>query len=103
MDILVFPSHLESFGITLLEAMAMEIPIIASNNAGIPDIIIDGETGILVPPKDPSGISQAILKLAGDPALSEKLGAEGRKRVEESFNIDINILQLEKYYKNQGQ
>lgn len=101
MDILVFPSHLESFGITLLEAMAMELPIIASNNAGIPDIIKDGETGILIPPKDPTALSGAIIKLAGDLRLCKKLGAAGRKRVEESFNLDINILQLEKYYKNQ--
>jgi len=103
MDILVFPSHLESFGITLLEAMAMEVPIIASNNAGIPDIIIDGETGILAPPKDLSALSRAILKLAEDPGLCKKLGTAGRKRVEESFNLDVNILQLEEYYKNQVQ
>jgi glycosyltransferase involved in cell wall biosynthesis len=97
-DVLAFPSHEESFGITLIEAMAMKVPIVASNNAGVVDIVINGETGILIPAKDPVSLANAIAGLIENPELRKKLGETGRKRVEKNFNIDKTIKELEKVY-----
>lgn len=97
-DILAFPSNEESFGITLIEAMAMKVPVVASNNAGVTDVIINGKTGILIPPKDPVSLANALTGLLEKPELRKKLGEEGRKRVEVNFNIDKTIEVLEKVY-----
>ncbi len=98
MDILAFPSHNESFGITLLEAMAIEIPVAASNNAGIPDIVVDGVTGLLVPPKNSSELSKALLKLIENPSLRKKLSEAAKKRVIENFDIKIIVTKLLNFY-----
>ncbi len=98
MDIFVFPSHEESFGVLLIEAMAAGLPAAASNNAGIPDIVIDGETGILVPPKDAVKLAGAVKYLIEDKELRTKLGREARKRAEGIFNINDALDKLEKFY-----
>ncbi len=98
MDILAFPSHNESFGITLLEAMAIELPVAASNNAGIPDIVVDGVTGLLVPPKNSSELSKALLKLIENPSLRKKLSEAAKKRVIENFDIKIIVTKLLNFY-----
>jgi glycosyltransferase involved in cell wall biosynthesis len=98
LDILAFPSHEESFGITLLEAMAMNIPVIASNNAGVTDVIPSKEYGVLIPPKDSKALADAILKLIEDTELRKKLAANGRKRVEENYNIENITRQLVSHY-----
>jgi glycosyltransferase involved in cell wall biosynthesis len=97
-DIFVFPSHNESFGVALTEAMAMELPVIAANNAGIPDIVVDNETGILIPPKNPDKLADALILLLQDSSLRLKLGKAGRKRAEEFFNTAKSIRELEKLY-----
>jgi glycosyltransferase involved in cell wall biosynthesis len=97
-DIFVFPSHNESFGVALTEAMAMELPVIAADNAGIPDIVIDNETGILFPPKNPDKLAEALIKLLQDTELRQKLGKAGRRRAEELFNTEKSIRILEKLY-----
>lgn len=99
MDILAFPSHEESFGITLLEAMAMEVPVIASNNAGIIDIIPTEEFGLLIPPKISNALADAIIKLSEDKDLRKKLSSNARKRVEEKFNIESITKEMVKHYK----
>ena len=101
LDIFVFPSHEESFGLALLEAMAMELPVIASRKAGVLDIVIDKETGILVPPKDAGSLAVAIKLLAEDQELRCSLGKAGRKRVEMYFRFDDIISRLVKHYSDQ--
>jgi len=98
LDILAFPSHEESFGITLTEAMAMKIPVVASGNAGVLDIVVDNETGILVQPRDHQSLAKGIIKLAQDPSMRRKFGEEGRKRVEAMFSIKAVVEKLEAYY-----
>jgi glycosyltransferase involved in cell wall biosynthesis len=100
LDILAFPSHEESFGITLTEAMAMKLPVVATGNAGVLDIVVDNLTGILVPPKDYKSLAAAILKLAGNETERERLGVEGRKVVEKKFSIKAVVDALEHYYSN---
>jgi len=86
MDIFVLASHSETFGMVLQEAMAMGVPAIGTDSGGVPEIIADGATGLLVPPKDPRAIADAILRLYRDPGLRERLAPEARKFVQESYD-----------------
>ncbi len=76
-DLFVFPSLYESFGMVLLEAMSFGLPMIASNTGGIPEIITDGENGLLVNPRDAHSLKIALEKLIGSKELREKIGREG--------------------------
>ncbi len=98
LDILAFPSHEESFGLGLAEAMAMKIPVVASRSAGVLDIVVDGETGILFPPEDQNALSSGILALAVDPVNRKRFGEAGRERVKALFSTDAMIDNLEKHY-----
>lgn len=97
-DIFAFPSHAESFGIVLIEAMAMARPIVASSSDGVLDIVVDQETGILVPPRDHAPLATALLRLAGDEGLRLKLGTAGRQRMLERFNQEKIIDRIEEIY-----
>lgn len=68
-DILVLPSLQEPFGKIVIEAMAMETPVIASRVGGVPEIVADGETGLLVPPQDSIALKHALTRLIADAAL----------------------------------
>ncbi len=98
LDILAFPSHEESFGVALTEAMAMKVPVVASGNAGVLDIVIDNETGILIPPKDYQALADGIMKLARDSSVRRRFGEAGRKRVEEIFSIQAVVEKLQNFY-----
>jgi len=76
----------EGLGVVLLEAMACKLPVIASNIGGIPDIVNDGETGLLVPEKDTIGMSQSIIKLIENEDLRENLTFKGYNMVKEYFS-----------------
>jgi glycogen synthase len=82
------PSIYEPFGIINLEAMACETPVVACAVGGIKEVVVDGETGFLVPPKAPDKLAAALSKVIGDSALAAKLGRKGRKRVLEHFTWD---------------
>lgn len=88
-DVAVVPSaeFIEACPMTPLEAMAAAKPIIATRNGGLPEIVIDGETGILVAPGDAAALAEALDAYAGDPALRLAHGARGQARVNEHFNI----------------
>lgn len=97
-DILSFPSHDESFGRVLLEAMALEIPTAASGFAGVLDITIENETGLLFKPRDAISQADALEKLITSRELRTKFAVAGRKRAEEAFTFDIMINNLIKHY-----
>ena len=84
----------------ILEAMAYGTPVIATDFSGIPEAIIDGDTGILIKAKDSLAIAEAIEKLFLDPDLRQKLALNARRLVENRFNIDTNINQLLEIFKN---
>jgi glycosyltransferase involved in cell wall biosynthesis len=87
-DICVHPSLWEGFGLTLLEAMAAGTCIVASRVSTIPEVVLDGETGWLVPPGDSDALGAAILRLLADPARRRELGEAGRRRAAETFSVE---------------
>jgi len=85
-DILLNPTVVpESFGVVILEASAMELPIVATDVGGVPDVCVRNETGILIPPRDPEALADAIIRLASDPDLRASMGAAGRSFVKDRF------------------
>lgn len=80
------PSRREGFGVACLEAMAHGRPIVASAVGGLKDLVVDGETGVLVPPRDPRALRSALERLLGDRDLRLALGAAGRERARERFS-----------------
>ncbi len=88
MDVFVLPSYREGMPLVLLEAMAMARPAVATRVRGCREVVVDGETGILVPPRDVSALADAIVRLLLDNELARRMGLAGRKRVEERFDRD---------------
>lgn len=99
-DIFVMPSYFEGQSISILEAMANACGVVASDTGGIPDMIADVETGILVPPKDADALEQGILRLLEDSELCQKLGENARKKAEETFSMEQNIERLLTVYES---
>jgi glycosyltransferase involved in cell wall biosynthesis len=80
-DVVVVPSRNEGLGVAALEAMAAGKPVVASRVGGLTDLLVDGESGLLVPPDDPPALAAALARLAGDAVLRTRLGAAGQVRV----------------------
>lgn len=97
-DLFVLSSRWEGLPYTVLEAMLMEKPVVATKVDGIPEAVSDGETGILVQPEDPVGLAEAMLSLLGDGAKRVKMGKAGRKVVEERFRLEQMLGQIEQVY-----
>lgn len=87
-DVLAVPSLEEPFGLVCVEAMACSKPVVASRVGGIPEIVVDNETGLLVPPGDDVRLADAILRLYRDAGLRERLGQAGRERYLAHFSIE---------------
>lgn len=87
-DLLLVPSLWEGFGLVLLEAMARRVPVIASRVGAIPEVIVHGETGILVEPRDVAALEGAMARLLDDRALRKYMGLLGAARLEERFSIE---------------
>lgn len=78
----------EPLGVALMEAMSCEVPTIGTAAGGVAELIRDGQDGILVPPRDPPAMTDAILRLAGDPDLARRLGQAGRERIVSGFGAE---------------
>jgi glycosyltransferase involved in cell wall biosynthesis len=87
-DVITVPSRWEGFGLVTLEAMSWARPIIASRTSSLPEIVIDGETGRLVPPENAVALADAISELLTDKAHAESLGEAGYRRLVEHFSVD---------------
>jgi glycosyltransferase involved in cell wall biosynthesis len=90
LDVLLFPSLMEAMPMALLEAMAMRLPIVATNVGGIPEVLGKG-SGILVPPKDSDAIAGALRQLLKDLQARQRMGAAGRERVEKNFTLELMV------------
>jgi len=96
MKALVIASSVDSLGRVGLEAMAAGIPVVAAARGGLPEIIVDGRTGLLVDPPDPRGIADGVIRLFDDPALGRTVVEGGRKFVEEKYSLDAKVRAVER-------
>ena len=94
----VLPSLREAQGISILEAMARRVPVVATAVGGIPEVISDGTDGLLVPPEDPAALAAAISALLMDPALRRRIGDAGYRTVVDRFSIDAQVRHIERIY-----
>ena len=90
-DVFVMSSVTEGLGTSLLDAMACGKPVVATSAGGMPEVVVDGETGVLVPPRDDRALAAAIVRLLGDEDLRGRLGAAGLARVREHFSAERMI------------
>ena len=85
LHILAMPSHAEGFGLAAAEALACGIPVVAGDASSLPEIVVPGETGLLVPPRDSDALLAALVQLLDDPAAARRFGAAGRRLVCERY------------------
>jgi glycosyltransferase involved in cell wall biosynthesis len=103
-DVFLLPSRTDASGdqegtpTALIEACAVSIPCVSTLHAGIPEIILDGETGLLVPERDVAGLADRLERLAGDPELRARLGRAARARMDAEFDLDSQCARLESIY-----
>ena len=88
MDLFALPSLWEGFGLVMLEAMRAGLPVVASRVGSLPEIVEEGETGLLVPPADSEGLASAVLRVLDTPERGRALGARGRERARRHFSLD---------------
>jgi glycosyltransferase involved in cell wall biosynthesis len=93
-NIFALPSEWEGISMALLEAMAAGLPVVATAVGGTPEVVIDGETGYLVPPRDPASFANALSRLIQDPGLRQRMGMSARQRVCDQFNIRHTAQQI---------
>ena len=98
MDVFVFPTLEEAFPNAVMEAMAMRKPVVATHVGGVPDIVQEGQTGYLVPPKDTRAITEKVLALLKDKKLREEMGSRGREFVEANCSQQLMVQKLERLY-----
>lgn len=97
-DFLVMPSRTEGLPVAALEAMAAGLPVVASRAGGLAELVVDGQTGLLVPPEAPDALADAVRTLSNDAELRHRMGQAGRARVETHFHIDATVSAHETLY-----
>ncbi len=98
-DVFLLPSSQESFGLAALEAMACELPVVASRVGGLPEVIDDGQTGFLHAPDDLDGMAASVVTLLSDETLRRRMGQAARGVVEQRFCASLIVPQYEEYYR----
>jgi sugar transferase (PEP-CTERM/EpsH1 system associated) len=97
-SVFVLPSLSEGTPVTIMEAMATGLPVVASRVGGVPQLVLDGQTGLLSDPADPHSLAGAIGAYIADPALAGRHGAAGRARVQAHFCVDTMVMQYDTLY-----
>jgi glycosyltransferase involved in cell wall biosynthesis len=87
--------QMEGIPVALMEAMACGVPVVSTRLSGIPELVREGEGGLLVPERDPEALADAMARIAGDPSLAARLGAGARRIVERDFDLAANVDALE--------
>lgn len=99
MDVGVVPSRREGLGLVLLELMALGKPVVATRTGGIPEVVVDGVSGLLVEPDDAAALAGAVLAIVRDPGLARRLGAAARERVSAEFSVQSMVRETERLYR----
>jgi phosphatidylinositol alpha-1,6-mannosyltransferase len=99
-DLFILPSWEEPFSRVVLEAMAQQKPVVATNTGGTPEQVVDGVTGLLVPAKNSASLAEAIIRLLRDKKKAKEMGIAGRKRVEQFFSLEKQTREIESVYWN---
>lgn len=97
-DVSCFLSNSESFGVAVLEASSCEKPVVVTNVGGLPEVVDEGSTGFIVPPRDEQAAAAAIEKLILDPILRKEMGKKGRERVSQLYDWDKNLEDIIRIY-----
>jgi len=97
-DVFVFPSLQESFGVALVEAALMGVPAVATRVGGITEIVIEGETGLLVPPCDPEALASSVIRLLSEDSLREHMGLKAKECAASRFDIKLTVGKLQEEY-----
>jgi glycosyltransferase involved in cell wall biosynthesis len=100
LDLLLHPPSTEAFGLVLAEAMFMGLPVVATAVGGIPSVVADGETGLLVPPARPEAIAEAVLTLARDPSRLRQMGEAGYQRAKARFGAERYARDIDALYRD---
>jgi glycosyltransferase involved in cell wall biosynthesis len=95
---LVLPSRSEGIPLTVLEAMASGLPVVATRVGGLPEVVADRLTGLLVPPADPAALAAAVVQMWNDPIACDGMGRAGRRRAEELFDVRRMVREYEALY-----
>jgi glycosyltransferase involved in cell wall biosynthesis len=103
LDVAVLPSYREAQGLSILEALALSRPVVASNVGGIPEMITDGVNGLLVPPRDADALAAAIVRLLKDHPFADTLGRAGHDMVHDRFCIDLMVDAVQGIYESGAQ
>jgi D-inositol-3-phosphate glycosyltransferase len=98
LDIFAFPSYKETFGMSLLEAMAMGVPVVATDSGGVPEILDYGKCGLLIPPRQSPPLAEAIKQYLKDPDLARSMAHHARKRVEQEYDLRLVLDKIENLY-----
>jgi glycosyltransferase involved in cell wall biosynthesis len=101
-DVFVLPSYFEGMPMSILEAMAYGVPVVATPVGGIPETITDGEEGLLISPGDIPALADALARLLADPPLANRMGQAGRHKVEKLFSAESIVRQVETVYRELG-
>ncbi len=97
-DVFVYPSHHEGMPLAVMEAMASGLPVVGTTVGGIPDLIVDGRTGFLIPPMNVVELAKSIRKLILDPVLRDQMGKSGAKKIKEELDISKKAARLAEFY-----
>jgi glycosyltransferase involved in cell wall biosynthesis len=97
-DIAAVPSHNEPLGNATLEAMAAGRPVVGSRVGGIPEMVVDGQTGFLVPPRDAGALAEALSRVITNRELRARLGKHGRERAESVFSLPAHVRRVQHVY-----
>jgi glycosyltransferase involved in cell wall biosynthesis len=99
-DVFALPSHEEALPVSILEAMAEGLPVVATNVGGIPELVEDERTGYLVEPRDVDGLRMALRRVVKDSTLRDRLGEQGRLRAETKFSVERMVSEVESIYES---
>jgi glycosyltransferase involved in cell wall biosynthesis len=97
-SVLVLPSLMEGISLTLLEAMAQGLPVVATHVVGNPEVVVEGQNGLLVPPAAPVDLARALLRLGRDPEVGRRMGLAGRRRAVQCFDVRRTVAAYEQLY-----